>query len=150
MSETGSRLGRTVRNLLLALLNATLILFALCLYLGLELATTVDSVTANISKNLVGVESLRGDFQEMTSEMAALRADLKDSRSQPGGLPSEAADRLTDKLNAIDARMTAATSNLEAVVSEPTALIDHAVTSAATQIKQAVAEFQSCQAPSGS
>ena len=53
------RLGRTLKNLGLALLNATLILMTLCLWLSLGLASTVKSITSDVTANLVSIRFWR-------------------------------------------------------------------------------------------
>ncbi|MFT5438253.1 MAG: hypothetical protein ACI9MJ_000111 [Alphaproteobacteria bacterium] len=62
--QDNRRLGRTLRNLGLALLNATLILVALCLWLGWELASTMTSITSDFAANLVSIDQVRGEIRD--------------------------------------------------------------------------------------
>jgi len=82
------RLRRALRNLGLALLNATLALVALCLWLGWELASTVKSITSDFSANLVSIDPVRDEIRDQTGELAALRADIATARHATGELRS--------------------------------------------------------------
>ncbi len=146
MSETGSRLGRTIGNLLLALINATLILVAICLYFAWQLAQEVEAVTGHVGQNLTQVEGLRSEISAMTAEMAALRADLSSKSVQADTMTLQAMEELTGKLDRIDGRMADTRGRLEAFLSEPTALVDRAVDRTAAELKGIAGTFANCPA----
>lgn len=82
------RLGRALRNLGLAHLNAALILVALCHWLGWQLASTVKSITSDFAANLVSIDPMRDEIRDLTGELAALRADIATARHATGELRS--------------------------------------------------------------
>ncbi|PRY23668.1 hypothetical protein CLV78_104159 [Aliiruegeria haliotis] len=154
MSETSSRLVRVLRDLLLAMLNATLILIAICLFLGLRLAHTVDGLTETFADNLISAEPLRDDVQGMTGEIAALRADLDAIRAQSGQLTSETAQRLEDRLQAFDARIaeigTRAAdvhARIDAVAMDPSALVEQAADHLVASVAARFGTLGTCEPP---
>ncbi len=148
MSETKSRLGRTIGNLLLALLNATLILVALCLFLGWQLFQEVETVTGHVAKNVTQIQDLKTEVQAMTAEMSALRSELSEQSVQADPLTLQAMQELSAKMDRIDGRVSQAETRLASFVNEPTALIDHAVDQTAGELKELVAAFADCPAAS--
>ncbi len=142
MSETRSRLGRTIGNLLLALLNATLILVALCLYLAWQLAQEVETVAGHVSEKVGQVESLRSEVSSMTAEMAALRADLSKQSVQADSLTLQKMDDLSAKLDRIENGMAETRGKVEAFLDEPNALVDRAVDRTTDNLKEIIADFR--------
>ena len=59
---------KTLKDLALALLNATLLLIALCLFLAWLVSSRVDGMLATFASNLELVGPLREDVQAMTAE----------------------------------------------------------------------------------
>lgn len=96
------RLGRTFGQLGLALLNATLILVALCLFLTWRILSTAEGFSANVAQTVIEMSPIRDDLQEMTSEVVALRADLAALRDAPG---AAVAPELTARVERLDARI---------------------------------------------
>lgn len=138
------RLGRTLMNLGLALLNATLILMALCLWLGLGLASTVKSITSDFAANLVSIDPVRDEIRDLTGELAALRADIATAQNATGELRSQAALTASDKIGALDVRFTAIANRLQAIASQPEVLVDDAIDRAAEEIKDGIADLRGC------
>lgn len=141
MSETRSRLGRTIVNLLLALLNATLILVALCLFLAWQLAEEVESVTGQVGQKMTQVESLRSEVSSMTAEMAALRVDLSKQNVQADSLTLQKMDALSAKLDRIENGMADTRGKVDAFLEEPNALVDRAVDRATDNLKEIIADL---------
>lgn len=130
-------LGRSVGNLVLALLNATLILAALCLWLAWGALSAAERVAGQIEEAAQTVLPLRAEIVALTGEVAAIRADFADSRAEG------AADRA-----ALEARIAGAEAELarlrEAVArlsADPEALIDRAVASTFDGLGKTVADI---------
>lgn len=70
-----SRFWRVLRNLLLAMINATLILVALCLWLVWQLTSEVNSITDDVT-TLRPLQPLRDDVTALTGEIRGLRAEI--------------------------------------------------------------------------
>lgn len=151
MSDRPNRLWRTLGNLALAMLNATLILVALCLFLALRLAGTVEDVATSFAQNLVSFEPLREDVRAMTTEIAGLRADLAEVRTATGAAGTEAAalvqarlEAMDDRVAALQARLGAPLAQLEGAELDAAALMDHAIETAAREFATAVASLAGC------
>ncbi|MEO0989408.1 MAG: hypothetical protein AAFX00_00500 [Pseudomonadota bacterium] len=71
-----SRLGRTLFNLFLACLNATLILVAVCLFLGLRLNSEVEDVAEHFSAGMLRLDAVGSEVAALREEVALLREDL--------------------------------------------------------------------------
>ncbi|MDC0656529.1 hypothetical protein N6L27_00785 [Leisingera sp. SS27] len=76
-----------------ALLNATLILLAVCLFLGWKLMTAAEGVTANAEAITGQVAPLRTAVTELQQEVAGLRSSV-----QSGTAPAERLARLEARL----------------------------------------------------
>lgn len=98
---------RTVADLAKALLNATLILLALCLFLGWKLMAAASAVTANASQIASRVEPLHTAVTGLQGELASLRAALQDRPAQDEAEALSAArlDRVEERLNQLQANV---------------------------------------------
>ncbi|SDI39612.1 hypothetical protein [Aliiruegeria lutimaris] len=154
MPDTSSRLLRALRDLAIALINATLILVLLCLILGWRLLDRVDHIATNFARNIVSVEPLRDDVQSMTTEIAALRADLAEVRANSDQATSEAAQAVTARLESFEARldtvndrMTAFRERVQSIELNPEVLVTHAVETAANQFVTSAGQLAGCEMP---
>src|SRR6056297_1860497 len=74
-------LGRSVGNLLLALLNATLILAALCLWLSWGVLSAAERFSDQIGEAAKTILPLRTEIATLSKEIAAARTDLATIRT---------------------------------------------------------------------
>ncbi|MDV7143113.1 hypothetical protein R3X27_10500 [Tropicimonas sp. TH_r6] len=155
MSLTSSRFLRALRDLLIAMINATLILVALCLFLGLRLSDRVERVATGIAQSVVSLDPLRDDVQGMTDEISALRADLAGFREASGAVTSEAGQALQVRLGAMEARLDSVGTRvdtvrerLQSVEFDPEALVDHAIQTASAEVVRAAGMLSGCEMPS--
>lgn len=151
MSETSHRFLRALRDLALALVNATLILIALCLFLALRLVDRVDGITETFAANLVSVDPLRRDVGQMTDEIAGLRADLAAVRTQTGELTSESARALAERLDAFEARLNevrdrtdTVKSRIETAEFNPEAMLERAIETAVAEFTAQAGQLAGC------
>lgn len=154
MPETSSRFLRVLRDLALAMINATLILVALCLFLGLRLSGRVDAILSNAAQNLVSVAPLREDVQGLTAEVAGLRDDISALRDNTGEMTSDTARAVTERLerfnarlDTVDQRMAALRERVASVNLDPEALIDHAIATASAELAASFATLAGCEIP---
>jgi len=145
MSERS--LWSTLRNLALALLNATLILAALVLWLAWRTADTVHEVTEDIDIALVDVAPLGDRLQSLTAEVAGLRTDLEALKEAPAEGVAAIGEDLALRLDALEIRLATATGRIDALLSEPEVLIDRAIDASAEELKEAVADLRGCTLP---
>ena len=119
-------LGRTIWNLLLALLNATLILLAVCLWFAWSITSSVERITTQVNETLSlvrplrsEVEGLRGDIQDLRTEVASLR-NLEFTGSGAVSDVSQSIDDLTGQIADLNA-------TIESIDIDTDALIEKAV-----------------------
>ena len=141
------RLGRTLLNLILACLNATLILVVLCLWLAWQVTSTVEKVSANVVTSVAEIEPLGGELREISGTLTGIRGDLDAIRSGDGLLEGEALRRIEASLSMIEARVDTAAARIEAVAGEPEVLIGHAIDRIAAEIKTALQEWLGARRP---
>lgn len=121
-------------NLLLALLNATLILAIICLWMAWNALSAADRVTENLSEAASKIEPARAELRELTQEIAATREEIAAARTQ--GAPVAA---LEAKITGIDAKLAQLNQTVSGLAADPQALIDHAVRAAFSEIGGMVA-----------
>lgn len=148
VSSPASRVGRTFFNLLLALVNATLILVAICLYLELRVVQKMDNITATISQNLVTVEPLKDAVLTLSQDVTELRSELKLLRETPGKLSEAAGDKLSLKVEKLSSQLTLVRDKFGTVMQDPDVLIDRVVDKGAQAFVQGVADLRGCSLPS--
>jgi uncharacterized phage infection (PIP) family protein YhgE len=138
---------KTLKDLAIALINATLILIALCLFLAWKVTDKADQISSNFAKSLVTVQPLRDDIQGATGELAALRADLSQISEQSGALRSASLQRLQTQVEQMQARMDKALGSINDLSQAPTKLIDHAIYTGVDSLTQGIADIRGCVPP---
>lgn len=129
-------IGRKVGGLLLALLNATLILAALCLWFAWGALSSAERVAAQLNEAAEAVLPLRAEIVTLSGEIAATRAELATLRTEGAG------DRaaLEQRIAGVEAELARLTTAVTALGADPEALIDRAVTSAFDGLGATVAD----------
>lgn len=117
---TDPSLGRSVANFVLALLNATLILAALCLWLAWGAFSTAERVSEKLGAAAKTVAPLRADVSALAVEIAATRAELAAQRAD---------DALAARIAGLEAQLTELTAAVTSLDADPDALIERAVRS---------------------
>ncbi len=143
-SSFSSRFFRTLGQLALALLNATLVLVALCLFLGLNLTNRIDNLTATFAQNLIEVEPLREELAQTREQIAGLRSDLADMIAQTDTLSAAASARLQGQMTELNARLDAMSAPFEKLSGAPERIIDQAVQSLADEAAMTYARIRGC------
>ncbi len=140
-------MAKTLKDLILALLNATLILLAVCLFLGWKLATTVDGITTKFAENLQLVAPLREEAQGIRGELTALRSSLNTLSSGDGALDTTETQRinaLIDKLDGIEQRFATTQTRLGELADSPETLINHAIDKTADTVTDRITAIRGC------
>lgn len=138
---------KTLKDLFLALLNATLILLAICLFLGWKLAQSVDDIKTGFAENLQQLSPLREQAEGIRTELAGLRDDLSALIGQTGPLDSAAQQRLAqtlDRLSQIEEKLSGTQARLAGLADNPEALIDYAITTAAETATDQIQNLRGC------
>jgi len=137
----------TLKNLGLALINATLILVALCLFLTWNIVDKADHIASNVAQSLISVQPLRQDIQGATIELAALRNDLAQISEQSDELRSASLQRVQTRVEQMQEDMENARQSLANLSQAPTRLVDHAIETAADQVAQGINDVRGCVPP---
>lgn len=137
----------TLKNLGLALINATLILIALCLFLAWMITGRIDSLASTFAQNLNIVAPLREDIQGATAEMAALRSDLAAIKTQSGDISSATLQRLQERVEQTQSKLDMAQQSVSKLTQAPARLIDHAIETAADEFAERVTAIRGCVPP---
>jgi len=140
-------MAKTLKDLLLALLNATLILVALCLFLGWKLASTVEDVTSGLTEKLQVVTPLRDEAQGIREQLSGLRRDL--ARIQEDGQGSDSAASLQisatlDKLDTIETKLQAVQTRFTRLAESPDQLMDQAIRTSADVLADRILTIRGC------
>jgi hypothetical protein len=140
---------KTLKNLALALLNATLILVALCLFLLWKVVDTADGLLATFAQNLEIVAPLRDEAQQIKAEVVGLRSDLAMLKQGADGVGSVALDRINVRLEAMDARLQNVGASMTDLADAPQELIDHAIVTSADAFATSLSRARGCVPVSG-
>lgn len=140
------RFGTALKNLALALLNATLILVALCLFLAWRLSAEVHDVTEIVTDELTTIRPLRAEVAGMTDQIAGLRSDLAAMGDQTATLSSETLGRVRDRAEELQAQLDTLSQAVERITENPEILLDRAVTLAVERLGDEASELMACRA----
>lgn len=130
-------LGRSIWNLALALLNATLILAALCLWFAWGALTTAEQVSNQINTAAESVLPMRTEIARLTEEISATRADLA---TRANTTPNVDTSALQARIAGAEEQLAELTAAVSKLASDPEVLIDSAVASAFEGLGKEVAE----------
>ena len=145
MTDTPDRsLGRTLGQLALALLNATLILVALCLFLAWRVVTAADGVAASVAQSMVELSPIREEMQGVTAGVANLRADLAALRDAPG---ATLAPELTARVERLDARVGRMDARLAELGDSADEMVETAIAQAGEEARGIVETVLRCVPP---
>lgn len=127
-------MAKTLKDLALALLNATLILVALCLFLAWKTSSTVNGMVGEFASQIEIVGPVREDVQAMTTELKGLRADLAEVKT--GAASPEVVARLQTRVESMSNRLDRVEGALTGLADKPEEMISLAV----EKMTQGVAE----------
>ncbi len=140
-------MAKVLKDLVLAMIDATLILILLCLFFAWRVSSTLDGLVATFAQNLEVVAPLREDVQGMTAELAALRGDLQTVKSQTGVVSSATMTRIQTRVDQIDAKLTDARNRVANLQGAPERLMDQALQQASDKFTQSVIDIRNCTPP---
>ncbi|MEM8956814.1 MAG: hypothetical protein AAGC86_03270 [Pseudomonadota bacterium] len=153
------RLSRTVGQLALALLNATLILVVVALLLAWSLARTVERVTETAvsaaTEQIAELSPLADDISGLQDQLREVRGQLADLRLAEDARVAEAAEDVLARLEVLEETASDVRSELapaiEGLTTNPVAIIDRAVETGIAAAGAWVSSLSGCgDAPEGS
>lgn len=134
-------MGRTFRDLFLALLNATLILVALCLFLAWQVFAAARQTTQNLEETAAQIRPVADQIGGLRQDVTALRADIDQLRA--GSTASERAS-LTAKITALDRRMEKINQEVSALRALPEELVKEGVFIGVDRLMDRAAGLRGC------
>lgn len=138
---------KNIKDLALALVNATLILVIVALFLTLKVVNKADDLTATFAQNLVQIQPLRDEVVAMSQEIAGLRADLNTVVTGTDTLNGAAAQRLETRATALQTRLDDMQASMAKLSNAPYDIVDHAINSAADATADRVNDIRGCVPP---
>ncbi|MBE1284690.1 MAG: hypothetical protein GJ676_15370 [Rhodobacteraceae bacterium] len=135
---------KTIKDLLLALLNATLILVALCLFFAWQLSATASEIATNFAKSLVPLAPLRADVQGLSDELKSLRAELSGLGDKVGEEASADLYVLRSRIEAYDLKISELKTRFAELDEVPDQLIDKAIEQSVDRVAMRMIEFRGC------
>ena len=156
MSDTFSgRLAHTIGQLALALLNATLILVVLALFLALSLAQTVDGVAekaiTTATQQIAVLSPLADRVSGVEDKLDELRSDMTKLQLIEDTKVTDAAETILGKLDVLEGEIsevkTALAPAIETAATEPGVLIDRAVQTGVAEAGNLITTMSGCIAP---
>lgn len=118
--------GQTLGNLLLALLNATLILLALCLWLGWGAFSAAERVSSQVQASADAILPMRAEIRELTAEIAAARSAIQDLRGQAGD-HSAALAEFEERITKAETRIQRIADRARSLEIQPDILMERAI-----------------------
>ncbi|WP_146345104.1 hypothetical protein [Falsiphaeobacter marinintestinus] len=140
-------MAKTLKDLALALLNATLILVAVCLFLGWKLSSTVDGVLTGFASKIQIVGPMRDDVKMMTAELSALRSDLASLNT--GDLSPEIMSRVQTRIDQVGVRMDKMGGRLDEITALPQTMLDQSIRTLGNEAAHTVNDIRGCVPPEG-
>ncbi len=128
---------KLILDLLKAMINATLLLLALCLFLGWKLMGTVQDVTGKVTAAVVQITPVQDRIQDLRLEVAGLRSDIV---SRP-----ELA--ISSQLDTLDRRLAALQQELTQLRQLPAEIVHDAAQTGAAELAGQIARLTSCGSP---
>ncbi|OUS37154.1 hypothetical protein A9Q94_06670 [Rhodobacterales bacterium 56_14_T64] len=126
-----------ILDLLKAMINATLLLLALCLFLGWKLMGSVQDVTGKVTEAVVQITPVQDRLQDLRHEVAGLRSDIV---SRP-----ELA--VSSQLDTLDRHLAALQQDLTQLRQLPTEIIQGAAQTGAAELAGQITRLTSCVPP---
>lgn len=142
---------KIVKDLLLALINATLLLAAVCLFFLWQISNTVERASGAFAENLQVLKPVTSELKSLTTEVSTLRGDLQAIASNSEDFTSEKAQQLQGRISTIENRLDDMQKNVHGVMSKaqaaPEHLVEVAVTKATTDLSNMVFDLRGCTRP---
>ena len=130
---------KLIKDLFLAMINATLILIALCLVLALTVVNRANAITETFATNLIKLEPLRDEASQVRQDIATIRSDIADLKAKPNAFGEAALSQLGTRVDVLSDSLNEMEHSIQEVKQMPYDLTDHAITTAAETVAQVLA-----------
>lgn len=144
---TDRHLGTTLKNLVLAMLNATLILLVLLVWLIGKVTSDLRAVSEDVTGMIQQVQPLRDNGALLLTQLQGLRTDLATLADRPGLLLPEQSDDLSAKASELSGRLDTILAWTAQLPADPRLLLDAAATGAVAELARQAQDWRACEAP---
>ncbi len=138
---------KTLKDLLVAMINATLILVAICLFFLWRLSDSAERVVASFAQNLQIVAPLENSVDRLRYEVATLRSDLASISLDGSALTAQATANLQSRADAVQRELEGINNSLVRLADTPETLMQTALDDVATRVSGRIGAVASCYAP---
>lgn len=138
---------KTLKDLLVAMINATLILVAICLFFLWRLSESAERVVASFAQNLQIVAPLENSVDRLRNEVAGLRSDLASISLDSSALTAQATANMQRRADAVQTELEGINSSLARLADTPETLMQTALDDVATRVSGRIGAVASCYAP---
>jgi len=135
---------KTLKDLLLALINATLILVALCLFLVLMITQSAERTAERFTDVLSNLAPVRDRVEAVETGIAGLRSDVQALSSASSPTAQAAALRLQSRMDSLETALTGVQAELARLNEVPDQVITTGIDHTADRISGAIQSFRSC------
>ncbi|PSL20614.1 hypothetical protein [Shimia abyssi] len=135
---------KTLKDLCLALINATLILIALCLFLLWQLSGTAKGIVADFAENLNVMQPLTDEVRGLRTDLAQLKADAAAFAQNPDRFPESTAQAIDIRLAALGTKLDGIQVAMSDLAQTPDRLMTTAIDRSTARLAQTAYDLRGC------
>lgn len=135
---------KTLKDLFLAMLNATLILVIVILLLLFALFSKANALSETFANSLVALEPLKTGIDTVNSEVDKMKAEVIALKQQSQGISLTKLEKLEAEIGRIEAHLSDINASVSTLAATPERLWDDAVASAADGAVRSAERLRGC------
>lgn len=139
-------MGKVLKDLLLAMINATLILVALCLFLAWKLSAATGDIVDGFTDSLQIVHPLQQEVAGTREELQGLRADVVALAESTTGVDRAVLVRVEQRLGALNQKVETVQGEIAALRAMPRQMLDQSLEAGSGQFVGFVNDMRNCRA----
>lgn len=135
-----------LKNLALALLNATVLLVALCLFLALQITNSAERAAEKFSEAISSLAPVRTEVSDINATLQELRGDVQSLAQRPSVVSDDQAAALTAQIETLSNRLEGVDAKLEGLGEVPDQVVTTAIDYVADTVSNGVNAYRNCTA----
>ncbi len=143
-----NRFTSALKNLVLALLNATIMLILLCLVFAYLTARQIngltDTMTTAFAENLITVEPVKEQLVLLNDNVTGLRSDVQAIRTATGAVRDEKLEAIQIRLDTMATNTADMRNKMRQITEEPDVIVGAAVSSAVGELTETLVALRGC------
>ena len=136
----------TLKNLALALINATVLLVALCLVLALLITQSAERASDRFSEAVSSLAPVRSEVTQINDSLEGLRSDVQALAQRPNSISDDRVLELNDQIAALNERLDTVNTRLSELGEVPDEVVKTAIDYAAERVSAGVNAYRNCTA----